>query len=89
MFRYYSCIFRISNEKITTARAIFNRSVKIPFTFTLESSNGAFYDSSQHQERNFTNVKWAEMGKNLAKGLEIWVERLDKKNTFSRSKSLK
>lgn len=34
-FRYYSCIFRISNEKIATARAIFNRSLDIPFTYTM------------------------------------------------------
>ena len=29
------------------------------------------------------------MGKNLVRGLEIWVERLDKKNIFSRSNSKK
>ncbi len=48
MFRYYSCIFRISHEKSTTARATFNRVINIPFTYTLESSNGAYYDSIEH-----------------------------------------
>lgn len=47
-FRYYSCIFRISSEKTTTARAIFNRSVDIPFTYTMESSNGFYYDPLAH-----------------------------------------
>lgn len=35
MFRFYSCIFHISNEKTTTARATFNREVNIPFTYTV------------------------------------------------------
>ena len=49
MFRYYSCIFKISTEKATTARATFNRVVNIPFTYTMESSNGGYYDSEDHQ----------------------------------------
>lgn len=35
LFRYYSCIFRISSEKATTARAILNRQVDVPFTYTM------------------------------------------------------
>ena len=37
LFRYYSCIFRISGEKATTARAILNRQIDIPFTYTMEA----------------------------------------------------
>jgi hypothetical protein len=44
-FRYYSCIFRIASEKTSTGRAIFNRALDVPFTYTLESSNGFYYDA--------------------------------------------
>ena len=74
MFRYYSCAFRISLEKATTARATFNRSINIPFTYTVESSNGAFYDSANHSEKPFTSKNWMEMGIQIVKGLNIWVQ---------------
>ena len=35
MFRYYSCMFKISESKVTTARAIVLRNFKIPFTYTI------------------------------------------------------
>lgn len=44
MFRYYSCSFKISEDKKTTARAIFLKNISIPFSFTVEASNGSFYD---------------------------------------------
>jgi hypothetical protein len=46
LFRYYSCIFRISSGKATTSRAILNRKIDIPFTYTMESSNGFYYDAA-------------------------------------------
>ena len=74
MFRYYSCMFHISSEKSTTARATFNRAINIPFTYTLESSNGAFYDSLQHLEKLFVAKNWIEMGEALVRGLSIWAQ---------------
>lgn len=70
-FRYYSCIFRISNEKTSTARAVLNRNIDIPFTYTMESSNGFYYDSVMHSEMPFTSKKWKEMGAILAKALGL------------------
>lgn len=58
--------------------------MKIPFTFTLESSNGAFYDSIEHQEKNFVGSKWADMGKYLAVGLNFWIDTLNRKSTFAK-----
>jgi hypothetical protein len=34
-FRYYSCNFRISDVKSSTSRAIFNRCLDIPFSYTM------------------------------------------------------
>lgn len=53
-FRYYSCSFRISDSKTSTGRAIFNRSLKIPYTYTMESSNGCYFDFLTHNEVPFT-----------------------------------
>lgn len=44
MFRYYSCIFKISEFKESTARAVILRNFKIPLTYTIEASNGSFYN---------------------------------------------
>lgn len=44
-FRYYSCNFNISEGKKTTGRALMFESLNIPFTYTVESSIGLFYDS--------------------------------------------
>lgn len=84
MFRYYSCIFKISTEKATTARATFNRIINIPFTYTMESSNGGYYDSSDHQEKTFTAGRLMEMGVIAVKGLGIWSE--NQKTSIVRSK---
>lgn len=34
-FRYYSCTFKISEAKMSTGRAVFNRELKIPYTYTM------------------------------------------------------
>lgn len=49
-FRFYSCIFRISSQKSATARATLNKLLGIPFTYTMESSNGFYYDSEAKKE---------------------------------------
>jgi hypothetical protein len=35
LFRFYSCIFKISSEKSSTARATLNQTLNIPFTYTM------------------------------------------------------
>jgi len=43
-FRYYSCSFTISEDKKTTARAVMLNQLKIPYSYTIESSIGLFYN---------------------------------------------
>ena len=43
MFRYYSCIFKISQSKKNTARAILFNYFDIVNCFTIEASNGSFF----------------------------------------------
>ena len=43
MFRYYSCTFKIPEDKMTTGRAILFYDLKVPYTYTIETSN-AYYD---------------------------------------------
>jgi cytosolic carboxypeptidase protein 2/3 len=71
LFRYYSCIFRISSGKATTSRAILNRKIDIPFTYTMESSNGFYYDAATKAEMPFSWKKYKEMGVYLCKALGL------------------
>ena len=71
LFRYYSCIFRISGEKATTARAILNRKIDIAFTYTMEASNGFYVDATTKLDVAFTSKKFKEMGVYLCKGLSL------------------
>lgn len=44
MFRYYSCSFKINELKETTARAVMLRRLNIPLSYTIETSNGCYFD---------------------------------------------
>jgi hypothetical protein len=69
MFRFYSCIFKISFCKDTTARAIINRTVPVTNCYTIEASNGFYYDRDSHQELPFTQQAWEDMGAYIAKAI--------------------
>lgn len=62
MFRYYSCVFKIEEAKKTTARAIFNKLFDIPMCFTIEASNGSYYDTELLKDIPFTQDLWILMG---------------------------
>ena len=76
MFRYYSCIFRISTFKETTARAILLKKLDVPFSYTIEASNGSYYDKEGMKDINFTPALWIEMGHNIAKSLHEYCSAL-------------
>lgn len=85
-FRYYSCIFRIASEKAATGRAILNRAIDVPFTYTLESSNGFYYDSSIRSEVPFTAKKWKEIGVFLCKALaQLKLDQRIRRDNYQRS----
>lgn len=67
MFRYYSCIFRISSEKKKTARAVLLR--QVPHCYTIEASVGSFYSHTEKKDYEFTPTSWQNMGKFLAQGM--------------------
>lgn len=69
MFRFYSCIFKISMYKDTTARAIVNRTIPITNCYTIEASNGFYYDRDSHRELPFTQLAYEEMGMYVAKAI--------------------
>ncbi len=43
MFRYFSCIFKISPGKKSTARAVIFNNCNIVNCFTIEASNGSYH----------------------------------------------
>ena len=69
MFRYYSCIFKISEVKATTARAIMLRKLNVPLSYTIETSNGSYFDYTQLTDVPYTAQKWTQMGQAIAQAL--------------------
>ena len=54
----------------------------------MESSNGGYYDSEDHQEKTFTAGRLIQMGNTLAKGLGIWFDN-QKKTVVKKKKNKK
>ena len=66
MFRYHSCNFRISKNKQTTARAVMLKENKVPFCFTIETSNHS-YHSHDNGECLFSKILFIDLGKIIAR----------------------
>lgn len=69
MFRYYSCIFKINELKSTTARAVLLRKLGIPLSYTIETSNGFFFDYENLKDIAYSMKLWKEMGMYIGKAL--------------------
>ncbi|CAK61401.1 unnamed protein product (macronuclear) [Paramecium tetraurelia] len=67
MFRFYSSIFRISSNKRSTARGVFAQLYDIVNCFTIETSNGNYYN--QTQTFDFTSKHWLDMGRIIGETL--------------------
>lgn len=74
MFRYYSCIFKISAAKATTARAIFLRKLMISCSYTIEASNGSYYDHESLKNIAFTCESWVKMGEHIGFSLNEYCQ---------------
>lgn len=53
IFRYWSGLWRVSDNKRTTARAIINNEFNIVHSFTVECSNGLYYLQSSKETHEF------------------------------------
>ena len=62
MFRFYCCIFKVCEFNYSTARAVLMRKLNIPFSYTIESSNGSYYDNEQLKDIAFNEKSWEHMG---------------------------
>jgi hypothetical protein len=74
MFRYYSCIFRVCSFKETTARAILLKKLDIPFSYTIEASNGSYFDKEEMKDIKFNPKLWIEMGHHIGKTIHEYCE---------------
>ena len=61
-FRYYACSFRVVGKKESTSRAVFCKEFNIPFSYTLENSNGSFYDYDSKISIEGGVDVWKKMG---------------------------
>lgn len=73
IFRYPSCSFRISNDKKTTARALFSRFVGL--SYTIESSNWSYYSKEAAKVIEFDAYKWSQVGFFLKQSIEEYVSQ--------------
>ena len=74
MFRYYSCSFKISECKVTTARAVLLKKLMIPLSYTIEASNGSYYDHELLKDIPFTDSSWVKMGRDIGVALAEYGE---------------
>ena len=74
MFRYYSCLFKINSFKETTARAIILRKIGVPLSYTIETSNGSFFDYEKLCDIPYTQQLWKIMGLKIGEALFEYVD---------------
>jgi len=86
MFRFYSCVFRISNYKMTTSRAIFSIDYGIPHYYTLEASYGSYFDENR-ETKYFTQQKFVLMGQILSSCIAQYQILLDEEELFKKEKA--
>lgn len=73
MFRYFSCIFKISECKERTLRAVLLKYFDVDAVFTVEVSNGAYYSHELMEDVLFDVSKWEEMGLRIGKSVQQYV----------------
>lgn len=78
MFRYYSCSFKVSECKNTTARAILLRKLEIPLSYTIETSNGFYFDYEKLKDIPYTDAKWKQMGQKVGYAVAEYIELIVK-----------
>jgi hypothetical protein len=74
MFRYYSCLFKINSFKETTARAIILRKIGVPLSYTIETSNGSFFDYEKLADVPYTQQLWKSMGLKIGQALFEYID---------------
>lgn len=74
VFRYYSCLFRISHWKRTTARAVFLK--HIPHCYTVEASVGSYYSPQEKADVPFTPPRWQLVGKTILQSMVEYLQML-------------
>jgi hypothetical protein len=63
----------ITEEKRTTGRAVMFNQFKIPFSYTVESSIGLYYQPQEMKTLPFNSQAWEEMGQQILKGLNEFL----------------
>ena len=85
MFRFQSCLFRVSKPKYGTSRAVFSMYYNISNCYTLEASFGSFINS-QRETLNFTDETFQELGNNVGKSICQYVMLLDEEEALTQEK---
>ena len=74
LFRFHSCIFRVTPSKEATARAVLVKELKIPFAYTLEASNGSYYDQTELKDVALGCDAWLGVGEKVGEAVfDHWL----------------
>lgn len=87
MFRFHSCIFRISKGKMTTARALFAIDYGINNCFTIEASF-AGYITRTRETKPFTTEALLEMGQHMGSGLSDYLKLLEEEDSLKQQQKI-
>lgn len=74
MFRYYSCTFRVTPGKKTTARVVFNQACDIVSCYTIEASNGGYISEDGNKQTDFSEQLWIQMGQFIGIGIFQYIQ---------------
>lgn len=66
-FRYYSCLFKISDSKINASRAVMIRNFDVTYSFTIEASSHAY--GPRMEEKLFNKDGYRDVGACIAESL--------------------
>ncbi len=87
MFRYYSCSFKVSECKNTTARAVLMKRLNVPLSYTIEASNGFYFDYEKLKDVAYTDGKWKQMGEKVGEALFQYIELVVKSDVLRNEKT--
>ena len=88
MFRYYSCSFKVSEDKQSTARAVIFKQYNIPFTYTIEASKSSYYCRDELRDVKFDDEKWLMMGESIAEALRDYLSFVFEEEEIKRRKRM-
>jgi hypothetical protein len=76
----------VAECKNTTARAVLLKKLNIPLAYTIETSNGFYFDYEKLKDVAYTDAKWKLMGWNVGQAVFHYMELVVKADLLRHEK---